>query len=286
MPCFNQFQDGSFVAQVEGGETFGCGGLDITGPGHYSCSDGGFNVISISTSEIVLDVPATYSATGTFGCCGIVLTLSSGTNDAADYFNMTGWPFPVHIQINLSHTQTASALGTITLTQDMVGLTWRAMPNQDGITEVQYNYTPPNTGGQVVIYGPGPTILEILNFPDPGNTCNGPVTYYNDGTETFWATIGGGSGPMFNSPPYTPSVGSPGNTVIISGTGFTGTTAVNFNGTSSSFTILSDTTIIATVPNGATSGPITVTNGGGSMNTPQNFFVIPSLIGPAIFHYS
>ena len=49
------------------------------------------------------------------------------------------------------------------------------------------------------------------------------------------------------SPPSGP-VGTP---VAISGTGFTGATAVKFNGTSATFTVVSDSQISTTVPSGA-----------------------------------
>src|SRR5207247_11330326 len=65
------------------------------------------------------------------------------------------------------------------------------------------------------------------------------------------------------SPPtvtrFTPASGPVGTSVTINGTNFTGTSAVLFNGTSASFTVNSATTIAATVPSGATTGPISVT---------------------------
>ncbi len=78
-----------------------------------------------------------------------------------------------------------------------------------------------------------------------------------------------------------PSSGPPtgGNTVTITGTGFTGATSVTFGGTASpNFTVVNDTTIVATVPSG-TSGPasVIVTTPGGS-NTPNTVYtyVIPT----------
>ena len=46
--------------------------------------------------------------------------------------------------------------------------------------------------------------------------------------------------------------------VTLKGSCFTGATTVDFNGSSASFTVQSDTQISATVPNGATNGAITV----------------------------
>ena len=58
---------------------------------------------------------------------------------------------------------------------------------------------------------------------------------------------------------FTPGNGPVGTSVTISGTNFTGATAVTFNGSTASFTVTSGTAIQATVPAGATTGPISVT---------------------------
>jgi hypothetical protein len=72
---------------------------------------------------------------------------------------------------------------------------------------------------------------------------------------------------------FTPTNGRVGTSVTISGTSFTGATAVTFNGSAASFTVTSDTTIQATVPVGATTGPMSVTTPGGMALSPSNFTV-------------
>jgi hypothetical protein len=72
---------------------------------------------------------------------------------------------------------------------------------------------------------------------------------------------------------FTPASGLVGATVTINGTNFTGATAVRFNGTAANFTITSATAIQATVPAGATSGPISVATPGGSVTSATNFTV-------------
>ncbi|WP_460504359.1 IPT/TIG domain-containing protein, partial [Hymenobacter agri] len=57
-------------------------------------------------------------------------------------------------------------------------------------------------------------------------------------------------------------------------TGFTGATAVTFNGTVATFAVNSATQITATVPTGATTGPVTVTTAGGTSNG-LSFTVLP-----------
>jgi len=62
--------------------------------------------------------------------------------------------------------------------------------------------------------------------------------------------------------------------VTSTGKNFTGATMVKFNGTSASLTVVSDTQITTTVPNGATTGRISVTGPDGTA-TSNNAFTVP-----------
>jgi hypothetical protein len=73
---------------------------------------------------------------------------------------------------------------------------------------------------------------------------------------------------------FTPTSGSVGDTVTISGTNFTGASDVRFNGVSAtSFSVSSATTITATVPTGATTGPLSVPTPGGTATSASAFTV-------------
>jgi len=67
--------------------------------------------------------------------------------------------------------------------------------------------------------------------------------------------------------------GTVGQTVVILGQGFTGTTEVSFNGTSASYTVVSDTELTSEVPSGATTGPITVVTPNGTLTSNKPFIV-------------
>ena len=72
---------------------------------------------------------------------------------------------------------------------------------------------------------------------------------------------------------FTPASGPPLTSVTINGSGFTGTSAVKFNGTTASYTVNSNTKITATVPSNATTGKIAVTNSLGTATSTQTFTV-------------
>jgi hypothetical protein len=85
---------------------------------------------------------------------------------------------------------------------------------------------------------------------------------------------GGGGGTPPTITEISPSSGLAGTIVTITGTDFTGATAVRFNGVAAdSFTVDSATTITATAPTGVTTGPISVTTAGGTGSSSGNFTV-------------
>ena len=85
---------------------------------------------------------------------------------------------------------------------------------------------------------------------------------------------GGGCGVVFSLDmgfqPFVSLVrpsGKVGAKVEILGQNLNGTTAVTFNGTAASFTVVSDTYLTAIVPAGATTGTVQVTTSGGTLNS-------------------
>ena len=72
-----------------------------------------------------------------------------------------------------------------------------------------------------------------------------------------------------------PATGPPGSTVTVTGSGFAGATAVTFNGLPAAFSVVSAAAITATVPAGATSGPVAVTTTGGTGVSATSYAVVP-----------
>jgi outer membrane protein assembly factor BamB len=76
---------------------------------------------------------------------------------------------------------------------------------------------------------------------------------------------------------FTPATGSVDKLVTITGTGFSGATAVTIAGTTAAFSVVSDTTVTAHVPYGATFGPVTVASPSGAATSTTSFKVRPKV---------
>lgn len=135
---------------------------------------------------------------------------------------------------------------------------------------------------------PEGTLTTLVDLSIPGTT-TGPVGLFQATNGLFYGTNEGGRpcddcnfdygtiysidvglGP-FVSPQH--NSGEVGFTVRILGQGLTGTTAVSFNGTPASFTVVSDTYLTAIVPVGATTGFITVTTPTCTLKSNRKFWV-------------
>jgi YD repeat-containing protein len=90
---------------------------------------------------------------------------------------------------------------------------------------------------------------------------------------------------------FSPSSGRVGDAVTLFGAGFIADPAqntVSFNGTPATITLATPHSLVAAVPSGATTGPITVSNANGSATTAQAFTVIaaPAIVSVSPFGVS
>ena len=149
----------------------------------------------------------------------------------------------------------------------------------------------PNSTGTVFQITPGGTLTTLHNFNNDGSeggriwagllqATNG--TFY--GAAMYWAAYGDGTifslstglGPFVT---FVRDSGKIGWKAEILGQGFTGTTAVSFNGTpAAGFTVKSDTYLLATVPADVTTGPATVTTPSAILASNVPFRVRPTIL--------
>ncbi len=109
----------------------------------------------------------------------------------------------------------------------------------------------------------------------PSGATTGSISLTNpNGTATSSTnfTVTAAGAPTITS--FTPTSGLVGTSVTITGTNFIGVTGVKFNGKAAPFAVNSVTQITATVPTGATTGPISVTNASGTGTSSTDFTVI------------
>src|SRR5207302_2775182 len=118
-----------------------------------------------------------------------------------------------------------------------------------------------------------PTVIQATV---PSGAGSGPI-----GVTTAGGTTASTTNFTVTSPPppaptisdFTPASGPVGTSVQINGTNFSGASAVTFGSKSATYAVSSPTLIQATVPSGATTGPISVTTPGGTVSSTSNFTV-------------
>ena len=125
-----------------------------------------------------------------------------------------------------------------------------AYVSTNGTTWTQIGTTQTFTTAETVYVGFGVT---------SGNTASLTTATFDNVSVTAGASL---PNPVITG--ITPTTGAPGASVTISGSGFgttMGSSTANFNGAAATVTSWSDTSIVATVPGNATTGPVSVTNG-------------------------
>jgi hypothetical protein len=105
----------------------------------------------------------------------------------------------------------------------------------------------------------------------------------SDGTGTSATDFTVVSGPTITG--FSPPSGVPGTLVTINGSHFTGVNGVKFNGVATTFNLISDGQVTATVPAGASTGKITLTTPTGTATSSSNFTVTSST-APTISSFS
>ncbi len=283
---FSVDDDTHIAAMVPAGAT--SGKLAVTTPGGTSTSAATFTVVV---------TPTITSFTPTSGAVGTVVTLTgSGYVGATKVtFNGTAATFSLASSTRITATVPSGATtGKLAVTTrdgtaaSATSFTVTPSPAPPTVT----SFTPASgpVGAGVTISGSGFTGATKVTFHGtaanfnvvsstritatvPSGATSGSIAVTTPGgtASSSWSFIVAAA-PSITS--FTPTSGPVGTNVTISGSGFTGTTAVTFHGTAANFNVVSSTRITATVPSGATSGTIAVTNPGGKGTSTTSFIVI------------
>jgi hypothetical protein len=184
----------------------------------------------------------------------ISVTTGSGTGSSSS-------PFAVPTPTISSFTPSSGPVGT---SVDIVGtnFTWTTVVTFNG---TRANFTVDSDS-------------EIHATVPPGATTGWISVAGTSGTAMAFSFTVTGVAPTVSS--FTPTSGSVGTSVDIQGAGFTGARSVAFNGANASYSVDSDSEIHATVPSGATTGPISVTTPNGT-GTSSSTFTVPANAPPS-----
>ncbi len=220
----------------------------ISGSGFIGATSVKFNGVTAtftlnSATQITAVVPSG-TTTGK-----ISVTTTSGTALSSSDFTVTAPPTITSFTPNRGATGTVVSIFGSNLTATNVTFNG-VSATFTNISSTQISATVPSTAttGKIIITTAGGSVTSTSNFT---------VT------------------PTMSS--FTPTSGTIGSSIVITGTGFSGVTAVRFNNVISSFTVNSTTQITATVPSGATTGPVSVTTSSGTATGGTNFTVLPNI---------
>ncbi|MHB1463089.1 MAG: beta strand repeat-containing protein, partial [Armatimonadota bacterium] len=224
------------------GDTVTITGMNFTGATSVS-----FNgTAAVFTVDSDTAITATVPESATTGM--IALTTPGGTTTSVDVFTVYQPP---------TITSFAPTSGKVGDTVTLSGT------NFTGANEVSFN-------GTTVVFTVDSDTAITATVPESATT--GPIAVTSPGgTTTSVDVFTVYQPPTFSS--FAPTSGKVGDTVTITGMNFTGATSVSLNGTAAVFTVDSDTAITATVPEGATTGPIAVTTPGGIATSVDVFTV-------------
>ena len=243
--------------------------VTITGTGFVGVTALKFN--GLSQPAFIVVGPTTISTTVPAGASTgpITVTTAGGTATSAA-FTVSGGP------VVLSFSPSTAAPGeTVTITGS--GFL--------GVTSVTFSGTVPAIPGAQVAAGVPASFTVVsdaqITATVPVGAITGPISVASPaGAGTTATNLTVPATPAISG--FTPASGNVGVSLTINGANFTGATVVAFNGTAATtWSVLTDTTISATVPVGATTGKVSVTTPAGTATSTADFTVtvLPAVSG-------
>lgn len=270
--------------------------------GKISIARGGFNVSSLN--EFLVLPLAINSFTPAIGVPGTSVSIvGSGfsgiaTNNLVKFNGVTATVVSSTSSVIVANVPTGSTIGKVTVT--VHGTTATSLTDFAGtLSLTSFTPTSGTEGSTVTISGTGfstlPTqqivqingtnaevvsgTLTTLTIKVPANTTTGKISVTREGS-TVESEMEFVSLPLAITS-ITPSVGHVGGSVTLTGTGFSSIPANNeikFNNVSSLATSSTPTRITVTIPNDATTGKITLSVGGVTTTSSEDFKITKLLV--------
>ena len=237
--------------------------ITITGDNLITATNVEFNGTSAGFSIFGNELIATVPTNATTG--SIHVFTPGGVAVSANFFTVTVLAPPLITSFSPAH----GPVGTSVI---IVG------ENLSGVTAVLFD-------GTAALFSAGFTGTN-LTAAVPTNATGGFITVItsagtNSTTTAF--TVTATPAPVITD--FTPVSGSVGTRVIITGTNFSGATAVRFNGVEAKFNPgFFGNTLTAFVPAGAAAGPVSVVTPGGT-NASTKLFTVVAALAPAIRNF-
>ena len=154
------------------------------------------------------------------------------------------------------------------------GQTYRVVGAYSADTRLNRLWVNPTSEGSTSLSAIDPAAAAVAAFALRQTAGNSTQLVSNLSVGTTWDSVMPNPG---TNPPvvasFDPVSGAAGTSVTIGGSNFTGATNVAFSGVAATFSNLTDTSISASVPVGALTGPISVSTPDGIGSSTNNFFV-------------
>ena len=154
------------------------------------------------------------------------------------------------------------------------GQTYRVVGAYSADTRLNRLWVDPTSEGSTSLSAIDPAAAAVAAFALRQTAGNSTQLVSNLSVGTTWDSVmpnPGTNPPVVTS--FDPVSGAAGTSVTIGGSNFTGATNVAFSGVAATFSNLTDTSISASVPVGALTGPISVSTPNGVGSSTNNFFV-------------
>jgi len=262
--------------------------------GTISVTTGGGTALSTTNFTVIPPAPIISSFSPSSGLVGIQVTIIGSNFSGASNVQFNGTTASTFIVDSATQIRVTVPVAATTGKINVTTLGGTALSAADFVmTPIITTFTPTTgvAGTEVTITGNhfiGATAIQFnsiaastftvdsamqIRATAPANATTGKISVTTPGGTALSVADFAVSSPSITS--FAPTSGLGGAEVTITGMNFNGASSVQFNGATATFTVDSNTQLRANVPAGATTGKISVTTGGGTAISADDFFMTP-----------